>query len=297
MEKLVGVAGGPEGVGLGGLVEAEAGQREDDPAEEDRAGPEPQAVLWADPTGHRGLGPQVGAGGAAQEVGDGTRRGAGVLDQRRHLRAVAAPVGERVEGQREAREAGAHEIAPAARSRRDAGVDDPVEHPQLLLQRGRARRGDLVGTAAVLARQRLDQAAALEARQRPVEGAGAELHPRHRLDVLGYRVAVLRPLREAGEHEQPRIRRTLTDVSHCVIVAHPADAVGIEASAEGPPPKPRRLQPSGSQASSRPRVAPGALRGRGSGRRRRRRRCSRCRTASGGCSGTSASGSGPRARW
>lgn len=89
-----------------------------------------------------------------------------------------------------------------------------------LLFEGRPTFGrDPIGTAAALRRERLDQAVCLQARERAVKSAGAEAYTGNLLDVLGDRIAVLRALDKAGQDKEPGVIRSLTDVSHCVIVA------------------------------------------------------------------------------
>src|ERR1700683_5651791 len=63
---------------------------------------------------------------------------------------------------------------------------------------------DPVGTAPVLRGQRLDPATLLKPAQRPVQSARPELGAREPLDVLSQRVAVFRPVRQAGQHEHYR---------------------------------------------------------------------------------------------
>lgn len=116
-DQRVGRGGVAERRFLDRLGDAEDHRRADDPAEEDGARGEPQAVAFVERRDEGGIRPQVGADRPAGQVGDDGGRGAGVLDQRLHLGPVATPVGERVESQRPAREPGAHETAPAARSR------------------------------------------------------------------------------------------------------------------------------------------------------------------------------------
>src|SRR5258706_7666918 len=72
-----------------------------------------------------------------------------------------------------------------------------------------AGRGDPVRPAAVLRRQRLDQALRLEPADRAVERAGAEGGAGDLLDVLDQRVAVLRPVGETGEDEHATLQRRL----------------------------------------------------------------------------------------
>ena len=63
------------------------------------------------------------------------------------------------------------------------------------------------GRRRSVAVQRLDETALFQPGDRPVQGARAERHPGEVLDVLGQRMAVLRPLRQADQDEQRRVVR------------------------------------------------------------------------------------------
>src|SRR5581483_9184498 len=64
----------------------------------------------------------------------------------------------------------------------------------------------------------LDQPARLEPRERAVQRARAEVNAGELLDVGGDCVAVLGTVGQARHHEQPRVSRSLPDVSLNVIV-------------------------------------------------------------------------------
>src|SRR5712691_4935784 len=68
----------------------------------------------------------------------------------------------------------------------------------------RTRSGDPIGPPTLFRGQRLDPAPIFEPTQRAVQGAGAELGTSERLDVLGQRIPVLRPVGKAGEHQHDR---------------------------------------------------------------------------------------------
>src|SRR5947207_739356 len=70
----------------------------------------------------------------------------------------------------------------------------------------RTRRREAIGLAAVLGWQRLDQLLALQTCDRSVQSAWAQAGPAHLRDVVDHGVAVLGPVRQAGQHQQWRVR-------------------------------------------------------------------------------------------
>jgi hypothetical protein len=90
---------------------------------------------------------------------------------------------------------------------------------QVCVQRFGASGGEPVGAAPVVARERLDQALALEPAQRLIERARRQAHAREHLDVLGERITVLGTVGQAGQDQGGGAGRT----------AHGAEQGGIAA--------------------------------------------------------------------
>src|SRR6185436_13422043 len=94
------------------------------------------------------------------------------------------------------------------REPRPADTRDGTQAFEAMAQDALPRRRQPVRSPPVLRRQRLDPAARLEPRDRAVERARPRPLPRHRLDVLRHRVAVLRAVGERDQDVEGRLGET-----------------------------------------------------------------------------------------
>ncbi len=113
---------------------------------------------------------------------------------------------------RAARRAAASDPSLTPRPSRRDRLQPQIRHAPLGSQMGpercRPQGRQPVGAAPIMALHRLDESLSFEPAERFVQGARREPDTREALDILGQGVAVLGPIREAGENQGRRARRS-----------------------------------------------------------------------------------------